>query len=281
MTLLGRLRALVEDPPPAHIFEITQSGFGWWIEGREGFERFPEGVLNVNPLADNVTDPDALAAVIRRLAPANAATRRRPCAVILPDYSVRMAVLDFDNLPGKTEEQAALIRFRMKKTLPFDPDSAVMRFHAQNVGGRQEVVVVAVSLEILSRYEAAFRAAGLQPGFVTVEALAMLDLPEIQSPKTTLVARLNGRILTLTVLHEGAARLIRCVQLEPDAGEVMSVVSPTSAFVEDEYGARVERIVTCGMDGLGIVWPEQAEVMNLGVPTERAGLAGYLHALAH
>lgn len=280
MNLLARLRALVEDPPPAHIFEISGPGIAWWAEGREGFEPLPDGILNINPLADNVADADALAAVIRRLAPANGSSRRRPCAVILPDYAARMAVLDFDNLPGKPEEQSSLIRFRMKKTLPFDPDSAAMRFHVQTAGGRQEVVVVAVSLEILSRYEAAFRAAGLHPGFVTVEALAMLELPEMHSPRTTLAARLNGRILTLTVLHEGAARLIRCVQIEPDAGEVLSVVSPTAAFVEDEYGARVERVVACGLERLNVAWPAEAEVANLSVPAERAGLAGYLHAIS-
>lgn len=280
MNLLERLRALVEDPPPARIFEINASGIAWWIEGREGFEPLPEGILNVNPLADNVLDADALAGVIQRLAPTNGSTRRRPCAVILPDYAARLAVLDFDNLPGKPEDQASLIRFRMKKTLPFDPDAAALRFHVQSAGGRQEVVVVAVSLDILSRYEAAFRPASLQPGFVTVQALAMLDLPEVQGRQTTLVARLNGRVLTLTVLHDDAVRLIRCVQIEPDADEVMSVVGPTAAFVEDEYGSRIERVVAGGFDRIDIAWPAEAAVTNFSVPAERAGLAGYLHAIS-
>jgi type IV pilus assembly protein PilM len=282
MSLAGRLRALVEDPPPAHIFEISAAGIAWWVEGREGFEPLGEGVLHVNPLADNVRDADALAAVVRRLAPANGTpARRRPCAVILPDYAARLAVLDFDSLPGKTEEQASLIRFRMKKTLPFDPDSAAMRFHVQTVGGRQEVVVAAVALEILSRYEAAFRAAALHPGFVTVGALAMLDLPETQSPQTTLIARRNGRVLTLTVLHQNAARLIRCVQIEPEPEEVQGIVGPTAAFVEDEYGAQIERVVACGLEGIGVAWPAAAAVTNLRVPPERAALAGYLHAISH
>jgi type IV pilus assembly protein PilM len=280
MTLLGRLRAWIEDPPPSHIFEITASGIAWWVEGREGFAPLAEGILNVNPLSDNVVDADALAAAIRSLAPAGGTARRRPCAAILPDYAARLAVLDFDDFPKKPEDQESLIRFRMRRTLPFDPDSAVLRFHVQSSAGRQEVVVVAVSLEILSRYEAAFRAAGLQPGFVTVQALAALDLPETQSPQTTLVARLCGRVLTLTVLHEGAARLIRCVQIVPEPREVMDVVGPTAAFVEDEYGARIQRAVTCGLDGLAIEWPPEIAVTGLGVPPERAGLAGYLHAIS-
>ena len=281
MTLLDRLRALVTDPPPAYIFEINASGIAWRIEDREGFEPLSDSILNVNPLTDNVVDADDFISVIRRLAPSNGSTRRRPCAVILPDFAARMAVLDFDNLPAKAEEQASLIRFRMKKTLPFDPDSAAMRFHVQTVGGRQEVVVVAVSFEILTRYEAAFRAAGLQPGFVTVQALAMLDLPEIASPETTLVARLNGRILTLTVLYEGAVRLIRCVQVSPEVDEVIGVVAPTAAFVEDEYGASVQRVVACGLDGLSFPWPSSINVTNVSVPPERAGLAGYMHAISH
>jgi type IV pilus assembly protein PilM len=280
MSILRRLRAMVTDPPPTHIFEISSTGIAWWVEGRQGFEPLNQGILNINPLADNVLDPDALAAVIRRLSPATGTARRRPCAVILPDYTSRLAVLDFDNLPAKSEEQASLIRFRMKKTLPFDPDAATLRFHAQSVGGRQEVIVVAVSLEILSRYEAAFRAASLHPGFVTVQTLAMLNLPETEAQQTTLVARLDGRVLTLTVLHEGAARLIRCVQIEPDADEVSAIVGPTAAYVEDEYGARVARVVACGLDDVAVQWPPEAPVENLGVPPDRAGLAGYLHAVS-
>src|SRR5215467_8478429 len=85
---------------------------------------------------------------------------RKDVALILPDYSARIAVLDFDNFPKEPKEQAALIRFRLKRSVPFDVETAAMSYHAQpSVGGKLDAVVVMTPLEILSRYEAPFRAA--------------------------------------------------------------------------------------------------------------------------
>jgi len=86
---------------------------------------------------------------------------------------MRLAVLDFESLPTKEEERLALIKFRMRKTLPFDVDEAALSYHIQ-AGNK---VIAAVSpIEIVARYEAPFRAAGIHPGFVTSSSLALLEL---------------------------------------------------------------------------------------------------------
>ncbi len=52
-------------------------------------------------------------------------------ALILPDFSTRIAVLDFDSFPSDPKEQAALIRFRLKRSVPFDVESAALSYFAQ------------------------------------------------------------------------------------------------------------------------------------------------------
>ena len=86
--------------------------------------------------------------------------KRRRAALILPDYAARVTVLDFDSFPSSPEEQLSLIRFRVKKTLPFDIDSAAVSYFAQPAekGATIEVVAVIVALEMIARYEALFRA---------------------------------------------------------------------------------------------------------------------------
>ena len=62
------------------------------------------------------------------------------------------------------------MRFRVKKTVPFDIESAAVSYWVQPAAGSKgkvEVVAVTVALEILARYEALFRNAGFQPGEVT------------------------------------------------------------------------------------------------------------------
>ena len=65
-----------------------------------------------------------------------------------------------DSFPTDPKEQLSLVRFRMKRSVPFDVESAVVGFHAQGRKGKgTDVVVVAAALEIMARYEAPFRAA--------------------------------------------------------------------------------------------------------------------------
>ena len=65
----------------------------------------------------------------------------------------------------------------MKRSVPFDVESAAVSYWAQARGGKKmDVVVVMAPLEIVSRYEAPFRAAGMNPGLVTTSSLAALEL---------------------------------------------------------------------------------------------------------
>ncbi len=283
MSLLGKVRSLVMDPPPAYAFEVSGSGIAWSVLGQTGWEPVPDGALDVSPLHDNVRDASALAGTIRKVAPAPAKSRkRRPCALILPDYCARLTVLDFDTLPAKVDEQASLIRFRIKRSLPFDIDSAALSFKVQNTAaGRQDVLVAAVSLEILSRYEAPFRAAGLHPGIVTVSSLAMMDLVE-PSEKTTLIVRLAAGVITLLVTSGGTMKLIRCLHLtDSSQEEIEAVILPTLAFIEDEFRQPVARVLHCGLDQIPNFWPPELDVAAIAVAPSSAGLMGYLRALSN
>ena len=62
--------------------------------------------------------------------------------MILPDYAARVTVLDFDSFPTIAEEQASpRARFRVKKTIPFDIDSAAVSYFPQTVAGQKKVEV--------------------------------------------------------------------------------------------------------------------------------------------
>jgi type IV pilus assembly protein PilM len=257
---LDRLRSLVEDPPPGHVFEFSGAGIAWLAEGKRGFTPFAEGVLQPSPLKDNVLDTAAVAGALSRFG-GGAGARRKPCVAILPDYCGRLTVLTFDEFPKKPEEQAALVRFRMKKTLPFDADSAAVSFHVQP-GGR--VVVAAVSLEILARYEQVLRAAGFHAGVVTLSTLAALEAIA-PTPGFTVYSRLTDRALSIAVLEGGELRLARCVELtSPTEEEMAGVLQPTLAYAEDEFGATSPRLLRsdrphdAGLEGYLLAHPRLA-----------------------
>src|SRR5712692_9382311 len=282
------LAALFKDPPPAYAFELSEAGIASADMTRTpqtGFHPLTPGTVSVSPLRDNILMPDELAASVRALAPANGNRRRRDMALILPDYCARVAVLDFDSFPTDAKEQLSLVRFRMKKSVPFDVEAASVGYWAQPAaGGKVDVIAAVVPIEIVARYEAPFRAVGMNPGFVTTSALATLQL--VDAKQVTVVAKLSGSVLTLMVLSGGVVKLIRCLEL----GDVASDLYPTFAYVEDQLGVKAEVLLLCGFGAateeyrgqfhtdLGI--PVEALGSPLGSPDEaNAGLIGYLRGV--
>jgi len=213
MSLLDSITSLVKDPPPAHIFELSEAGLAYAVRGQTEFERFPEGVLVPSPVEDNLKRPEAISALLARIAPPNggqvrAGKKRTPAALILPDYAARVTVIDFDSFPSVPEEQLALVKFRVKKTVPFDIESAAVSYWIQpgaGSKGKVEVVAVTVALEILARYEALFRNAGFQAGEVTTSGIAALNL--CRDAEMAVVAKLAGKVLSVMVVAAGHLKL--------------------------------------------------------------------------
>jgi type IV pilus assembly protein PilM len=275
-------------------FELSEAGVASARMGPKtelAFRPLKPGSISVSPLRDNIMDTEELAAAVREVARSNVKSKRRDAALIIPDYCTRIAVLDFDDFPSDSKEQLSLIRFRIKKSVPYDVESAAVSFWPQHAGGKKhEVVVVVAPVEIVARYESPLRAAGLNPGLVMPSSLATLHL--LETPGLSVVAKLSGHILTVMVTEKDHLRMVRCLELTASTvAEVAADLYPTFVFVEDNLGAKAEKLLLCGFgklqeearirfgDELGIeVEPVRSP---LGVPGENdAGLLGYLRSVA-
>ncbi|MBM3812871.1 MAG: hypothetical protein FJW20_14695 [Acidimicrobiia bacterium] len=254
MPILDALRNLVEDPPPLYAFEISANGIARakqpWKKGQPpelSFLRFDEEAVTVSPVKDNVLRPDVLERMVRELAPPNGARRPREAALILPDYCARVALLDFESFPTQPAEQISLVRFRLKKTVPFDLEAAAVSYQARpsKTEKKVEVLVAAAAMEIVARYEAPFRAAGLTTGFTTTSMLAAMDL--LPAEGLHMAAKLTGQTLTVAVCEGRFPRLLRCLELpELNLREVMAVLFPTVAYAEDELPQKPSRMYAAG-----------------------------------
>jgi type IV pilus assembly protein PilM len=292
--MLNALKSFLQDPPPAMAFEISEAGIAAARVGSRTeleFRALKPGTIEVSPLKENIADPDEFAVAVREAARPLAGRKRRDVALILPDYCARVAVLDFDQFPSDAKEQLSLIRFRLKRSVPFDIDSAAISYFAQHGAGKQCDVVVAIApLEIVSRYEAPFRGAGLNPGMVTVSALAALELAPEEG--LSVVAKITGHVLTVLVREKGVLKLVRCLEIaSSDLSDVSAVLAPTFVYVEDNLGGRVSHLILCGFGSQSEIasgWfaeelQVETEVLRspLGSPGEsNAGLLGYLRSIA-
>jgi len=292
---LDRLRAYIQDPPPDLAVEISEAGLAAARLGARtelGFAALKPGALVVSTVQENLLDENEFARAVRSLIEAGSGRKRRDVTLILPDYCARIAVLDFDSFPGDAKEQASLIRFRLKRSVPFDAESAALSYWPEpRVAGKKVDVLVAMApLEVVSRYEAPFRAAGMNPGLMIPSSLAAIEL--VPDAGLNVLAKLTGRVLSVVARQAAVPKLVRCLELPaPDLDEVSAVLAPTFVYLEDNLGGKAETLYLCGFgaetDAAARRFAEELGVAvepvrsPMGVPGEaNAGLLGYLRSIA-
>jgi type IV pilus assembly protein PilM len=183
--------------------------------------------------------------------------RSRDVIAILPDSSVRVAFLDFETLPAKRDEAEAVVRFRLKKSLPFDPDNARISYHAQTTAKGVQVVAAVVLNTVLEEYESAFRDAGYNPGVVMPSMLAALGAADAQRP--TLVVKVDARTIGIAILDQEQLLLFRTLEnlrgVAITGDQLAEEVYPSVVFFQDTYSLNIERVFVAGLPEAGVAAP--------------------------
>src|SRR5271166_2008947 len=112
----------------------------------------PEGALTPGLTQANVTAREALVLALRDSLAAVAGRSGDLCLVI-PDAATRIILLDFDTLPDQPQEADAVVRFRLKKSLPFDVDQSSVSFDRQGTSNPVKVVAAVTPRTVLEEYE--------------------------------------------------------------------------------------------------------------------------------
>ena len=174
-----------------------------------------EGAVVPGLKPGNITDRVAVAAAVRKTLEsvgAKAFSRDGDITLVIPDAAVRVLLLDFDSLPTRLSEALPIVRFRLKKLLPFDADDAMITFQVMSTSKSiVRVLAVAIPRDVLSEYETASREAGFEPGAVipsTLAALAAMD----EDPALLINANVLG--VTAAFVRGGILMLHRSVDLQ-------------------------------------------------------------------
>jgi type IV pilus assembly protein PilM len=224
------------------------------------------------------------------------AGRTRDVIAIVPDAAVRVMLVEFDTLPSDQEEALGVVRFRLKKSLPFDVDKAKVSFHAQKVNDEVRVVAAVGLASVIEDYEAAFRDAGFSPGVVLPSMLAALGAADGKRP--TLVVKVDAHTTSIAILNEDQLQLFRTLEnprgVTINGEQLAEAVYPSVVFFQDTYHLNIERIFVAGLPESGGAAPALraqtgAEVQELvassqlgssaGTPVPRWRMAGVVGAL--
>ena len=176
-----------------------------------------EGAVVPNLKPGNIADRVATIAALRRTLEqvgGRANARNADLTLVIPDGAVRVLLLDFDSLPGKLSEALPIVRFRLKKLLPFEADDAMVSFQVMSTSRSVvRVLAVAIPRDVLSEYESIAREAGFEPGAVLPSTLAALAAVE-EADGASLLVNAGDSGVTTAIVRAGILQLHRTVELQ-------------------------------------------------------------------
>lgn len=248
----------------------------------------PLGTLAPGFASGNVQNTAALESAIRA-ALHDAGARGNELALVLPDAAVRVMLLDFDTLPEKESDAAPLIKFRLKKLLPFDSERAAVSYQVQR-GTPIQVIAAVAEQGVLAEYEGAVRGAGFNPGVVLPSMLAMLGAVDSSAP--TLVVKAESGTTAVAIVDQDEIRVLRTLEtLTPASAAPQRLaedIYPSLVYFQDTYSAQVSRMVlggTAASNELRAALEQQTgltamELTGAGtIPSPRTAFAGVYGAL--
>jgi type IV pilus assembly protein PilM len=175
--------------------------------------------------------------------------RSRDVIAVLPDAAVRVVLLDFETLPPKREEAEGVVRFRLKKSLPFDVDKAKVSYHMQPASGGVRVIAAVALTNVIEDYEAAFRQAGFEPGVVMPSMLAALGAAN--APQPSLVIKVDARTTSIAILDGQQLLLFRTLEnprgVNVTGEQLAEEIYPSVVFFQDTYQMNIAQIFVAGL----------------------------------
>jgi len=206
------------------------------------------GSLVPDLVENNLRQREAVRAAIEAALGA-VAGRSKDVIAIVPDASVRVMLVEFDTLPSDHEEALGVVRFRLKKSLPFDVEKAKVSYHAQKLADEVKVVAAVALSSVVEEYEALFRDAGFSPGVVMPSMLAALGGADAKRP--TLVIKVDAHTTSIAILNEDQLQLFRTLEnargVTITGEQLAEEVYPSVVFFQDTYHLNIEKIYVAGL----------------------------------
>jgi len=233
--------------------------------------RLPPGLLNESFGEPNLSDPDDFSKILGN-AIKSCGVNSRKVKVALPDFTFRVFVLDFDTLPKKADETAAVINLRLRKLVPFDIGEATVRHqylgaHKGENTTKHRFLVTLINGMVLKQYEKCFAGAGLRPTHIGVSSLLVWNLyhdiikKEVGERRSYALMMVSGRRISVLVLEKGTPRFFRLkdLGLQENAGagdvpeplSIMRELGASLTFYKENFSTTpVELVYTSCSNGI-------------------------------
>ena len=220
--------------------------------GSYAVEMLPPGALVPSAVEPNIINATSVKTAFND-AVGQIRARGEDIALLVPDPVIRVFVQHFEQFPRSAEEAEPMLRWKLKKSVPFDADETVISYMRQPA--REEGVDVVTALarqRIIREYEALAEGANLYPGVVLSSSLAAISL--LDGDKAVLLARVSGNSLTTAIVRDKVLCGYRCTELPVHSADItpqalLEEIFPLAAYYQDTWGDSIHSVRIAGLAG--------------------------------
>lgn len=263
---------LVVEISPAHVAAARWAKVRGTLESH-AVEPLPAGAIVASPVEANIANADAVRSALRRVF-SRVADRGAEVALLVPDPVVRVFILPFETLARRAEDALPILRWRLKKSVPFDVDETVVSWSRQRGrAGNLDVVTAVARQKIVREYEEILESFDAHADVVLSSTLA--TLPLLEDRGATLLVRMTGRNLTTVIVHGADLAVYRSTETPSESGlgdaqAMLDEIFPAIAYYQDTWGGSVDRVRVSGLGAREEIF-RKALSQELNVPVAGLG----------
>lgn len=167
----------------------------------------------------NMGEPEELRSRIRELLEATG-TKPGRISLVLPDNLAKVSLVTLPDRPASRKQLAEVLRFKLRRSVPFRLEDAVLSWQIIPETGNGTTVLVAVMLRsVIEQYESVLEALGAKPGLVDLCTPCLFNLCRGEMTAAASdgqdVALFNATrtYFSLLIVREGRPIFFRCKTL--------------------------------------------------------------------
>lgn len=212
---------------------------------------FPPETVRVLHREANVLQPASFVSLVREAAN-KLLSRTGRVSVSLPDAAGRVMILDFETRFKSKDEGRDMIRWKLKKSLPFDISDVHLDYQPlrQKENGELAVLVALVAKTVITQYEDLLLEAGLQPSKIDFSTFNLYRLfsRRLELSENPLYVAFHHGTLSILIFTQGVLDFYRTKEMtdgDLDMNRVFMEINNSLVFYRDRNPGHEFKEVFC------------------------------------
>lgn len=239
--------------------EISNDGLSFAVAGRgktialeAGLHQpLAPGTLQLSRREPNVLNGQGFVAAVRE-GYLRLLTKERTVSVSLPDATGRVVLLDLEARFKNRDEGLDIIRWKLKKSLPFDISTVHLDYQVleEKESGAVSLLVSLVSRPVVTQYEELLLAAGLEPKFIDFTSFNLYRLfaPRLEMSENCAFVTYYRGSMTVLIFYGGVLSFYRSKEAVGDEQNLYREVNSSLLVYNDRYPGQAVTEVFCMSD---------------------------------